>query len=545
MPRAPRVATSLFSIFSLLAAGTCLAANAERGPYVEGVQPQSAVIGLRLDSSCGTSVRYGPDAQHLTQTAQSGQSGTQHFVHLTGLQPSTHYTYEVDACGTSLGAGGTFVTAPAPGTRTVHFAAMGDFGTGGPEEIQTAQAMSAVHPEFWLALGDDAYENGSESDWTNHFFQPLQSLIEDVPVFPALGNHEYGTRNAQPYLDAFELPTNNSQNSERYYSFDWGEVHVSVLDSQCAVGTSSSDCSKAAQKTWLTQDLAQSSALWKIAVFHHPVYSTGSHGSTPQMQEFIPIFEQGGVDLVLTGHDHVYERTKPMKAGQAVAAGTQGAVVYMVVGTGGAGSYQFQSPMPSYDAVRQTSIFGFLDLATSGGTLTGKLIDFNGQTRDTFSLNKAVPAPTVQLVAEPQQGAAPLLAHLTATANPPDAQVAWDFGDGQTGEGTTAQHTWADPGTYTVTATATVGAQSATASTLITVNAPGTGDGGGDDGGDGGGHDHGDHGDDGGTPSGPGTEPTSSAATPKGGCTASAAAPIALLAGLGLVAFGRRRRRRE
>lgn len=528
------------ALVSVFAAGSTFAATATRAPYVEDVRPDSAVIGVRLSSACPVTVRFGTDPQSLAQTAQSAQSATQQFVTLTGLQPGTSYTYQVDACGTPLNQGGTFVSAPPVGSRNVHFAAMGDFGTGGPEEKAVADKMLQEHPAFWLALGDDAYESGTESDWDNHFFAPLKSLLANVPVFPALGNHEYVTNDGQPYLDAFQLPTNNDQQSERYYSFDWGDVHVSVLDSMCAIGNSTSDCNNTAQKAWLTQDLAQSKATWKVAIFHHPVYSTGEHGSTPQMQAYTPIFEAGGVDLVLTGHDHTYERTKPMVGGQAVAEGTPGAVTYIVVGTGGAGSYQFSGGMPSYDAVRNTGFFGYLDLNAIGGTLTGKLVTSDGQTKDTFTLNKSVPAPTVKIVTESAQGQAPLTAHFIAQTEPADATINWSFSDGGTATGTSVDHTFADPGTYTVTATATSGDQTGTATASVTVDAnqppvigdqqpsqPGTVNPGADTGSDSGSN-------------GGSTEATAQ------GCNAGAAAgPIAALAGLALMTLRRRRRARK
>ena len=124
-----------------------------------------------------------------------------------------------------------------------------------------------------------------------------------MPLFPTPGNHEYVTNQGQPYLDNFYLPANNPEGTERYYSFDWGPVHFVSLDSNCAIGLASPDrCTLAAQKSWVAQDLAATQRPWKVAFFHHPPWSSGEHGSQLTMRrEFGPLFEQYGVDLVLTG----------------------------------------------------------------------------------------------------------------------------------------------------------------------------------------------------------------------------------------------------
>ncbi|MBX5482162.1 MAG: metallophosphoesterase [Myxococcaceae bacterium] len=527
---------------ALLVAAPVFAADVTRGPAVQNVDQDSAVIGVRLDAPCDVQVHFGPPDQ-LTQTASSA-AATQHFVTLGSLQPATRYAYEVEACGADTGLGGSFTTAPKDGARHVHFAAVGDFGTGDSRQRQVADALAAAHPEFWLTLGDDAYESGSESDFDQRFFAPMKPLLANVPVFPSPGNHEYITNKAQPYLDAFQLPTNNPAGSERYYSFDWGAVHVVSLDSMCLMGTSSSDCTAAAQKAWLEQDLAASHAPWKVVSFHHPVYSSGEHGSTPAMQALMPVFEAGGVDLVLTGHDHDYERTRPMKGGVPVPEGTPGAVTYLVVGTGGAGAYDF-SGTPSWVAAQHTGILGYLDVTVEGGTLTGKLVTVDGQTPDVFTLKKALPPPTLQLLTEPQEGPAPLTVHFTATSDVGDAAIAWDFGDGATATGSTVEHTFQSAGQYTVKATATSGDQTATASTTVTVRSgngttPPPPDGGiprpGEDTGDSSGSD---------TRPAPGNAPPPDDAGQEAaaGCTA-LPSPVSAVAGLSLLALTLLSRRR-
>jgi 3',5'-cyclic AMP phosphodiesterase CpdA len=228
----------------------------------------------------------------------------------------------------------------------------------------------------------------------------MAALLRQVPLFPSLGNHEYVTNQGQPYLDNFYLPANNPAGTERYYSFDWGPVHFVALDSSCAIGLASPDrCTLAAQKSWLASDLAASQQPWKVIFFHHPPWSTGAHGSQLTMRrEFAPIFEQYGVDLVLTGHDHNYERTRPMRGDNVAPSGTRG-VTYVVVGSGGANLRIFPQAWPSWTAYRNNTDAGYLEVSVSGGTLTGKFTTPSGSVPDSFTLTKTLPA-TVQRPAE-------------------------------------------------------------------------------------------------------------------------------------------------
>ena len=180
-----------------------------------------------------------------------------------------------------------------------------------------------------------------------------------MPLFASPGNHEYVTNQAQPYLDNIYLPANNPADTERYYSFDWGPVHFVALDSNCAMGLASrGSLHAAAQKSWAAADLAATKQPWKVVFFHHPPWSSGEHGSQLTMRrDFGPLFEQYGVDIVLTGHDHDYERSKAMVGDGVAPSGTRG-VVYWVVGSGGASLRSFPIAQPSWTAYRNNTDAG-------------------------------------------------------------------------------------------------------------------------------------------------------------------------------------------
>ncbi|WP_224245918.1 metallophosphoesterase [Hyalangium gracile] len=467
---------ALLAAALMLTAGAAQAATLTRTPYLQRVGPDTATIAFRLDANCAAEVRYG--ARGATdQVARSTDSGRIHAVVLEGLTPGTEYSYEVSACGGRTPIK-SFSTAPVPGTRYVHFAAVGDFGTGGNDEKRVAAAMRAAQPELFIALGDNAYTSGTEAEIQNNLFAPLAEVLAEVPFFPVAGNHEYVTNQSQPYLDNFYLPTSPS-GGERYYSFDWGHVHFVGLDSSCAIGLASKErCTLAAQKAWLQQDLAASKAPWKVVYFHHPPWSSGSHGSQLLMRrEFGPLFEQYGVDLVLTGHDHNYERSKPM-LGDAVAPTGKKGIPYLVVGGGGASLRAFSGGAPAWSAYRNATAHGFLDVVVDGGTLTAKLLGTDGKTLDSLTLKKELapqePPPTLSVIVEGERGTAPLQAFFRATPPSADYTVRWDFGDGQSAEGTEVRHVYAQPGDYTVTATATSGASSVTTTKQVSVSAQGT-----------------------------------------------------------------------
>jgi hypothetical protein len=368
-----------------------------RLPYLQSVGQTSAIVAFRSGVSCTPYVRFG-EGTDLSRTATATVAGWRHAVKLDGLQPGRTYSYSVNACGSVTGAR-TFRTAAPATTQRVRFTAMGDFGTGGSSQKAVFAMMSRPEwrGEFLVALGDNAYSSGTEQEFQDRMFTPMAPLLREVPIFPSLGNHEYVTNQGQPYLDNFYLPTNNPAGTERYYSFDWGHVHFVALDSNCAIGLASSDrCTLAAQKAWLEQDLAATTKPWKVVFFHHPPWSSGDHGSQLSMRRnFAPLFEKYNVDLVLTGHDHNYERSKPMKGDAVAPTGTRG-ITYLVVGSGGATLRAFPSTQPSWTAVRDNQAYGFMDVVVDGGTLTAKLITSTGTVRDTLTLTKTVAAAAAE-----------------------------------------------------------------------------------------------------------------------------------------------------
>lgn len=204
-----------------------------------------------------------------------------------------------------------------------------------------------------LTLGDNAYPDGAAGDFAN-CYDPTWGRHR-VRTRPSIGNHDYQTAEAAGYFDYFGAAA--GARGEGWYSFDLGAWHLIALNSSCdAIGGCGPDSSQAA---WLRADLAEHDADCTLAYWHHPRWSSGNeHGSDPLTDAFWRILFDAGADLVLTGHDHQYERFMPMNESGAAAPG---GMTEFVVGTGGRSLYAFGTPL-STSAARDNSTYGVLRL---------------------------------------------------------------------------------------------------------------------------------------------------------------------------------------
>jgi hypothetical protein len=172
---------------------------------------------------------------------------------------------------------------------------------------------------MWLMLGDNAYNSGTDSDYQGAVFNMYPTLLRNSVLFSTLGNHDTAQATAYvdtyPYFSIFTLPTAGEgggvpSGTEHFYSFDFGSIHFICLDSMTA-----DRATNGIMANWLRNDLANTLAKWIVAFWHHPPYTKGSHNSDTETeliqmrQNFNPILEAGGVDLVLSGHSHSYERS--------------------------------------------------------------------------------------------------------------------------------------------------------------------------------------------------------------------------------------------
>lgn len=212
-----------------------------------------------------------------------------------------------------------------PSSSVVKFAVIGDSGTGGEDQKRVAAQMLAWHDanqyEFVLMVGDNIYPSGAPRDYPRKFEQPYASLLaRGVKFFAVLGNHDVRGNNEEY---AIRYPHFN-MGGQRYYTFVKGDdlVQFFALDS-----TTMSDGQRDHdQLRWFTEALSTSRARWKIAFFHHPLYSSGkTHGSNHKLRAILePILLQGNVRVVFSGHDHLYERLVPQRGIHYFVTGAAG-----------------------------------------------------------------------------------------------------------------------------------------------------------------------------------------------------------------------------
>jgi tartrate-resistant acid phosphatase type 5 len=259
------------------------------------------------------------------------------------------------------------------GTLT-RFAAIGDYGYAGPTEQAVADLVKGWRPEFVVTLGDNNYPMGAAETidfniglFYHDFIAPYVGRFgcggARNRFFPALGNHDWYSSGARPYLDYFGLPGN-----ERYYDVAWGDVHVFAIDSD--PHEPDGVTAGSVQAKWLEATLAASKARWQIVYFHHAPYSSGPHGATTSMRW---PFKAWGADLVLAGHDHTYERI------------TVGGLPYIVNGLGGAVFYAIGTPVEG-SAVRFNETAGALFIEADAKTLRARFQTIDGRIVDELVL---------------------------------------------------------------------------------------------------------------------------------------------------------------
>jgi Tfp pilus assembly protein PilX len=382
-----------------------------REPYLQQVTDRSAVVVWTTNQPGTGEVSYRQAGGALLRAVAHqrwfpatytglGHDYYQHEAWLTGLAPATEYTYGIATGGLELTAGqDTFRTAPPIGEGTVRFIAFGDSGVGSTAQRELATRMTADTFDLAIHSGDVAYGSrdmvggGTHTSFDAWVFGVYAPWFRTRPFFPSIGNHDDEIAFAQPYRDVFVLPENGASptfpdHAERFYSFDYGPIHFIALDSELAF---IDPVRRQAQLAWLEADLAATRQPWRVAYFHRPPYSAGfRHGSDLAIrQAFVPIFERYGVQLVITGHEHLYERTIPWR--EFVQGGSQ--VTYVV--TGGGGATLYQAGTAAWTAVSR-SVHHYVRATADSCTLRGEAVAIDGSVFDTFTINRCAGTPPGQ-----------------------------------------------------------------------------------------------------------------------------------------------------
>lgn len=327
-------------VFLTIGVNTLFAQKITRGPYLQIGTTNSIVVKWRTDVVTIGKVSYGSAPNQKNLSVIDEVATTEHELKITGLEPNTVYYYGISVMPNGAVLEGNdyyFKTAAKAGSKQkIRIWAMGDMGDGSPNQraVRDAYMQRTKYDnrqtDVILLLGDNAYAIGTDEEYQNNFFNIYQDyFLKNNTLWAVPGNHEYysGAQNRRDisYFQIFSLPQKAElggipSGSEMYYSFDYANVHFVALDSY---GIEQDQYriydTLGPQVQWLKRDLAANRQPWTIVFFHHPPYTRNSHDSDSEgelkliRQNLTPILERYKVDLVLSGHSHLYERSRPMR----------------------------------------------------------------------------------------------------------------------------------------------------------------------------------------------------------------------------------------
>lgn len=328
----------LFCFFFIYSASLLSQVSVVKGPFLQTGTPGSIIIKWQTNVATTTRASYGTSPAALNLSYTNAGTDTIHEAFLSGLSPYTKYFYAIGNASLTI-QGDTnnyFITSPPQGSSgKFRFWVTGDCGNGSANQLNVKnkylQYNGNRHTDGWLLLGDNAYSNGLDSEYTVNFFNVYQNdIMKKTVLWPAPGNHDYANSlvfqnsHAIAYYNLFHLPAGGEaggvwSGTEAFYSYNYGNIHFISLDSYgFEMSLFRLYDTLGPQITWLKQDLASNVLPWVVAYWHHPPYTMASHNSDTEgeldsiRKNTIRILERYNVDFVLCGHSHAYERSKLM-----------------------------------------------------------------------------------------------------------------------------------------------------------------------------------------------------------------------------------------
>ena len=424
-----------------------------RGPYLQMGTPTSMIVRWRTDGFTDSKLSFGTAVGSLDTTIEMDELTNEHEVAITGLDSDTRYYYEIGNSNTIFAGNDAdhfFTTSPPVDAKEpVRIWVIGDSGQCAIDQAGCDDAK-AVMDEYleWVAandgepadiilmLGDNAYNDGTDSEYTRGLFEPFADVLRNHVLWPVPGNHEFGDSDSPtqsgPYYEAFTLPKaaeagGIASGTEAYYSFDYANVHFVALDSHdtdrsAPINPGTNICPEdgagGAMYNWLCEDLAATTQDHIISYWHHPPYTKGSHDSDAEAQliemrlRFVPPLEYHGADLNLTGHSHSYERSvlinghyglsstyseaahamdtgsgSPESGGYTKDLGANQGTIYSVVGS----SSKDQGDLTQHVIMQYWENYeGSVVMDIDGAQLDAYFINRDGEVNDTYRLTKNI-----------------------------------------------------------------------------------------------------------------------------------------------------------
>lgn len=442
----------LHFIFFALLVNTTQAQDLVRGPYQQSATSESVKIMWRTSVASNSWVKIGETPDNLDRVFNNANIEIDHNILVTGLLPYTKYYYAIGHDDVTLATGDNhfILTAKAYGDTTgFSFWTIGDAGKANIPQVMARNAFlehTKNKPvDFAIMLGDNAYQDGKDDEYQQKVFGQefgYDSILRYLHYYPTPGNHDYNILRAGsildylnpfidsgPYYDIHEVFKNGEgggvpSGTEIYYSFDYGHVHFISLNSETFQWTKSDP---SPMRNWLRADLAANLLPWTVVIFHQPPFTAGSHNSDDSYefmmmhmrQYMLPILEEAGVDLVLSGHSHVYERSyllngfylgswgfDPAIHGVNMTSGNPDlgetyvkqaggkGTVYSVIGNSGSYTSEGSFPAKSHpvNIIRDAGkdVTGSIVVDITGSTLNVEYINRFGEVLDKYSIFKQV-----------------------------------------------------------------------------------------------------------------------------------------------------------
>ena len=370
-----------------------LLANIIRGPYIQNTTDRSTQIIWNTLSSGASSIQYGTNTNAASLTrVDVAPSGTNHVATISNLLSGTEYFYRViNRSNTNETASDwrTFRTFKSGGAVT--FNVIGDSGWGSSQQLVIADRMRESPADFLMHVGDLVYYAITKMNVDLRLFSVYRNEMRSRPWFLAIGNHESYVE-PDVALQIFYLPTNSVSGTEHFYSFDQGDVHITVAWSDMAVGARYEPGSP--QHAWLDADLAASDKPWKFLFFHHTWRSSGIHrnddydlntvlDSVQLDQNLAGLARKHGVQIIFNGHDHGYERLAP-----------SGGPISFISGGGGAQIYPFS--LAHADSVQYHAAYHFLRVNVQDDIASVEAVGLDGNAFDRIHIRRDFPERNLQ-----------------------------------------------------------------------------------------------------------------------------------------------------
>ena len=391
----------------------------ERQPYLVMQTANSITIKWQTDNEEVGEVLYALKPLMLVNKINETQTTKKHLIKISNLIECTRYYYKVISDSLIIDNTDRTFTTLCEIEKKQRLWIVGDSGEigQGQEEVYNSMLNFIDHDfkklSMWLLLGDNAYRSGTQKQYNEKLFEPYKDLIKRFVPWAVIGNHD---ARRWAFYDIWEFPENAetgglASNHEEFYSIDNGNLHLIMLDSETVSLSENGDMA-----IWLKKDLAQNKKPWVIVSCHTPPYTDGSHTSNDcwnsrgrmcdMRENFVPIFDEFGVDLVLSGHSHGYERSKLIlnhlgKSDtfkqinilqdrktdyiKSLREKKNSGTIYQVCGSSAKlGTATYNHPALPYSIAE----LGSLIIELTQTTLTSKFLNIDGTIADEFTITK-------------------------------------------------------------------------------------------------------------------------------------------------------------